>query len=88
MIRLKFNKICELRIRRGIRSDAQLAKLSGWDPGHFNRVKKKTQRGEFPSITLDKLDGLCGALRCRVSAIIEHRLDPPGKLVDGMARPD
>ena len=77
MIRLRINKIEELRVIRGIRSDAQLAKLSGWDPGHFNRVKKRTQRGEFPSVTLDKLDGLCATLRCKVSTIIEHRLDPP-----------
>ncbi|HCV22090.1 MAG TPA: hypothetical protein DGN59_01425 [Candidatus Latescibacteria bacterium] len=30
-----------------------------------------------PSVTLDKLDALCGVLRCKVSTIIEHKLDPP-----------
>ena len=77
MILLKFNKITELREKCGIASDAQLAKLSGWDPGHFNRVKKRTERGECPSVTLDKLDALCGVLRCKVSTIIEHKLAPP-----------
>ena len=77
VICLNFSEIDALRIKRGIRSDAQLAKESGWDPGHFNRVKKRTQRGESPSVTLDKLDGLCSALQCKVTSIIEHRLDPP-----------
>ena len=76
MIRINFQKVEELRKKRHIRSQAELARRSGWDVRHFNRVIKETQRGGDPSVTLQKLNGLCNALRCKVATILEHNLDP------------
>ena len=76
MIRLRTEKIEELSRKRGFASQAALARASEWSPRHFNRVVKDTQRGRAPSFTIEKLNNLCNALRCKASAILEHELDP------------
>lgn len=77
MIRLNINEIERLREREGIRSQAELARRSGWTPEHMNHIFQETKRGRAPSFTIDKLDGLCRALRTKVFSILDHELEPP-----------
>ena len=79
MIRLRIDRIEELRVAGKYRSQAALARAAGWSPRRLNAVIKATERGECPGLTIDKLNGLCNALRCRLASIVEHRLDPPLK---------
>ena len=76
LIRLNIEKIEELMERRNFASQAQLARASGWAPRAFNQIVKETERGNSPSFTMNKLNGLCNALRCKVSTILIHDLDP------------
>jgi DNA-binding Xre family transcriptional regulator len=75
MIRLRLDRIEELRVARSHKSQAALARAAGWSPRRLNEVIKATERGEYPSLTTDKLNALCNALRCRLTSIVEHRLE-------------
>lgn len=74
MIKLRLNlpKLAELMESRGIRSQAELARRSGWGLRRLNWVIQDTRRGRFPSFTLNKLAALCAALRVDACDLIER----------------
>jgi len=74
MIKLRLNlpKLAELMESRGIRSQAELARRSGWGLRRLNWVIQDTRRGRFPSFTLNKLAALCAALRVDVCDLLEQ----------------
>ena len=59
------------------RSEAELARAASWTPRYMNQVFQATREGQAPGITTTKLNGLCNALRCKISTILVHDFDPP-----------
>lgn len=73
---LKMHEIARLRSEAGIRSQAELARKSGWSPNHMSQVFREARAGLTPSVTLGKLVGLCAALNANLTDIVEMGKDP------------
>ena len=77
MVRIKREEVARLRVLRGFRSEAALAKAAGISRQHVNLIMRNANT---PGITLGTLDKLCKALSvpdepCKIEDIVEHVLD-------------
>ena len=72
MIRLNIDRIDQLRRRRGLLNQGELAIEAGLSPEHLSGVLLEARRGLPARLTLTTLDALCRALKTPPSRLLVY----------------